>query len=350
MSNLLVKSTSEIDEVQSLLSKELPSYRKAYSDRTAWLMSFISELAYIKFNPIIDSASKEYFLEMVSKLTKDSELKSLRKLIDMVGYDPDKETQKLKENSEFLNLKLIKTFDKNGTQAILLENEEYIFLGFRGTEPTSFKDIKSDVKATTKMCESGGKIHSGFDEAFAQVALDVQNFINQEEYENKPLFITGHSLGGALATIATKKLKHAGGISACYSFGAPRVGNDIWASNIKTPIYRVVNAMDPVTMLPPGRDTITGLAWALGFLPYLGKTIKKALVEKLGGYYHSGDMRYLTVTQPSDHKNVRLLYSVSIIYRVRGFIGNKLSFGKIPNDHSISIYRSKLKVIAIRRN
>ena len=67
-----------------------------------------------------------------------------------------------------------------------------------------------------------------------------------------PLFITGHSLGGALAMIAAKKITHKGGNAACYTFGSPRVGDEVWISNIKTPLYRVVNAADCVTMLPPG--------------------------------------------------------------------------------------------------
>ena len=74
-------------------------------------------------------------------------------------------------------------------------------------------------------CETGGKIHSGFNEAFSQVSVEIQTILNKEEYKNKPLFITGHSLGGALAVIAAKKLTHKGGMAACYTFGSPRVGD-----------------------------------------------------------------------------------------------------------------------------
>jgi len=171
MSNILIKSTEEIEEIKKLLAKDFPSYRKAYSDRTSWLMAFISELAYIRFNPIFKGSSKEHFIKQVSKLVANKDIKALNTLIEIVGYDADEEKKKLEENVKFLNLKLIKTFDNNGTQAILLENDTYIFLGFRGTEATSMKDIKSDVKATIKTCKTGGKIHTGFDEAFSQVAV-----------------------------------------------------------------------------------------------------------------------------------------------------------------------------------
>lgn len=328
----------------------MPSYRKAYSDRTSWLMAFISELAYIRFNPIFKNSSKERFIKQVSKLIAKEDIKVLDMLIETVGYDADEEKKKLEENVKFLNLKLIKTFDNNGTQAILLENDTYIFLGFRGTEATSMKDIKSDFKATIKTCETGGKIHTGFDKAFGQVAVEIQQFLNQDEFKDKPLFITGHSLGGALATVATKKLTHKGGIASCYTFGSPRIGNVDWATGIKTPIYRVVNAVDPVTMVPPSGVTIEISSWVLGFIPYIGSAIKKFLLLKFGGYYHCGNMRYISICKAGNYDNVKLLYSVSFIFRARAFLKNNIPGSKIPADHSITIYRNKLKVIAINKN
>lgn len=350
MPNVLISSTAEIKEIEDLLNKSLPNYRKAYSDRASWLMACISELAYVKFNPIFKDSTKDYFIKKVSELVDENKIKSLNSLISIVGYDAEKEKEKLKENVEFLKLKLIKTFNHKGTQAILLANNEYIFLGFRGTEPTSIKDIKSDAKATVKACVSGGKIHSGFDEAFSQVSVEIQQFLNQDDFKDKALFITGHSLGGALATVAAKKLSHKGGIAACYTFGSPRVGDIEWTTGIKTPIYRIVNAADPVTMLPPGVETIGVIAWASGFIPYFGRKIKEMLLSKFGGYFHSGDMRYLSNCKDGDYDNVQLLYAVSIMFRINAFLKKKVSFIKIPADHSISVYRKKLKVIANSRN
>lgn len=350
MTNILIKSTAELEEIENLLAKELPSYRKAYSDRTSWLMAFISELAYIRFNPIFKDSSKAHFVKLVTQLVGESDIKSLNKLIDTVAYDAGAEKKKLEENANFLNLKLVKTFDTNGTQAILLENDTYIFLGFRGTEATSIKDIKSDINAVTKVCESGGNIHSGFDDAFSQVAVEIQKTLNLKKYKNKHLFITGHSLGGALATIAAKKMTHVGGIAACYTYGSPRVGNVDWAMGIKTPIYRVVNAVDPVTMMPPSGVLIEIASRVLGIIPYVGATIKKLLLSKFGGYYHCGDMKYLSICRAGDYENVQLLYGVSLLFRAKTFLKNNIPASKIPTDHSITVYRNKLKVIACKRN
>ena len=54
-------------------------------------------------------------------------------------------------------MQLEDTFDNDGTQAILVSNDKFIALAFRGTEATSIKDIKADVKAKTTQCEKGGK-------------------------------------------------------------------------------------------------------------------------------------------------------------------------------------------------
>lgn len=347
---MLVNSPTEVQEVKSLLNLSLPSYRQAYSDRTCWLMACISELAYVRFNPIFKDSTKEYFVREISKLVDENKAKSLEKLIDIVGYNPQEEEKKLKENVEFLNLKLVETFDNNGTQAVLLKDDKYIYLGFRGTEATSIKDIKSDAKAVRMTCETGGNIHAGFHDAFNLVYLEISQSLGKDEYKNMPLFITGHSLGGALATVAAKKLAHTGGIAACYTFGSPRVGDTEWVENIKAPIYRVVNAADPVTMLPPGTETIGVISWALGLIPHFGPRIKNILLQKFGGYYHCGDMRYLTNCNPGNYSDVKLLYAVSWWFRIKAFISKKASFLKIPADHSIVVYRKKLNVIAKNRN
>ena len=201
-----------------------------------------------------------------------------------------------------LRMKVLEAFDSDGTQAILVSFGKSIALAFRGTESNSIKDIKADVKAKTTQCETDGKIHSGFKEAFDTVASDIQNRIDQRDLQNKPLFITGHSLGGALATIAAKKLSHQGGIAACYTFGSPRVGDDEWIAGIKTPIYRIVNAADCVPMLPPGDEIITVISWPFRVvswvrIPYISswaEAFSRWGLSNFGGYLHCGNMRYMT--------------------------------------------------------
>jgi len=351
MANILVNSESESNQVNDLLNKEIPSYRQAYSDRTAWIMSCMSELAYIRFNPLFSNEKqKDYFIDNISKLIDKNKKSSLLSLLDIVGYDHNEEKKNLETELGTLKMQLIETFDTNGTQAILVSFKNFIVLSFRGTEATSVKDIKSDANGKTTACETGGKIHTGFKEAYDQVRFDIEKKLSESELQEKPLFITGHSLGGALATVAAKKLTHKGGVAACYTFGSPRVGDEEWIENIKAPIHRLVNAADCVTMLPPGSETITALSWLVNFIPWVGQSLRPVLLSNFGGYLHCGNMRYLTNCPCGEFNKVKLLYSVSIIHRIKGLIIKKLPWKSFLSDHSISVYRKKLTIIAQNRN
>lgn len=348
MTNRLAGSPADVKRMEEMLTKAgPPTFRKAFSDRTAWHMACLSELAYLKFNPLMGD---DNLISRLSGLIDDGRMQSLLLLIEEFGYDHDKEAMDLKQSLQFMGLNLCKTFDEDGTQAFIASNKEYAVLSFRGTEPASIKDIKADANAKLVDCESCGKIHEGFDNAFKSVAQDIQAELNNGKYTDLPLYITGHSLGGALATIAAKKLTHIAGIAACYTFGSPRVGNEEWVSDIKTPIYRLVNAADPVTLLPPGDEFITPISWVIGFLPSVGEKLSSWLSTKFGGYLHCGNMRYMTNCKKGVYVDVKLLYSVSLLYRIKGWFAHQRQATKIPSDHSIAIYRKKLFVVAEKRN
>ena len=286
MTNMLASSQIDLNRVKGLLNKGGPPvYRKAYSDRTVWLMACLSELAYIKFNPsILDDKRKIFLQENILKSLNENKKTALLKWIDLLEYDHVEERKKLERELKTLGMDIIKTFDRNGTQATLISYGISVVLAFRGTESTSLKDIKADVDARTTQDETGGKIHTGFKEAFEEIYWDIREELNKDTLKDKPLFITGHSLGGALATIAAKKLSHKGGIAACYTFGSPRVGDEEWIADIKTPVYRLVNATDCVTMLPPSGVVISTIGWIAGCLGPLGKLFKSWLSPNFGGY------------------------------------------------------------------
>lgn len=227
MSNLIIQSKEELTKTKELLYRKIPSYRQAYSDRTCWLMACMSELAYARFNPMISDRQLKLLMQRVATVLKEQDQKTLRQLIESFSYNDQQELENLNESLDTFEFKLNKTFDKNDTQAILVTNKSLnlLVLAFRGTEKNSIKDIKTDAKAKITNDGNAGKMHQGFKEAYEQVAEQIQQTLDQEPYSNMPLFICGHSLGGALATIAAKKIVHKAGLAACYTFGSPRVGN-----------------------------------------------------------------------------------------------------------------------------
>ena len=65
-------------------------------------------------------------------------------------------------------------------------------------------------------------------------------------------FVAGHSLGGALALMATAELANhddpdvRDSIAACYTFGCPRAGDASFDLFVKAPLYRITNGVDLV--------------------------------------------------------------------------------------------------------
>ena len=202
-------------------------------------------------------------------------------------------------------------------------------------------------------------MHSGFYDAFENVQSMVEKTINGPGACGQAALRDGDTASAERwATVAAKKLEHPGGIAACYSFGAPRVGDDDWIAEIKTPIYRLVNSADCVTMLPPSSESVALIAWCLRLvskthIPFASPAsgwLASKLAASFGGYLHGGDMRYLTNCPPGTYGQVKLLYAVGLFRRLYGFWVKKWPLRKFLNDHSISVYRRKLMVVAERRN
>lgn len=340
---------------RNLLALSVPNYRQAYSDRTAWLMAYLSELSYIRFNALLPSKLQRVGLETaLNRLLGEASQSTISKIVQLVDrqlYDHHAERDKLELELNALNQAvLLSPFDsQTGTQAILVEMSFGYVLAFRGTEANRFNDIKTNALGVLTKCQTSGRVHTGFNAAYNAVEPKILAAL-AELSKPKPLFITGHSLGGALATIAAKRLHFKHGIAACYTFGAPRVGDAAWIADIKTPIYRLVNAIDAVTLLPPSSVTLGVFSRLIGLIPFVGETAKSFLLNRFQGYLHGGNMRYLTDCPTGDYSSVKLLYSVSLLFRLRASVISRLPYNKFLADHAISIYRKKLAIVAQQRN
>jgi triacylglycerol lipase len=262
-----------------------PLTRAAYSDRMAWILASMAHLAYDRYED--NRMARKLF---IAKLQGG-------------GF------------------KLIKTFysKETDTQAFLAESEDgYAVLAFRGTEISKREDMKIDIEAT-KISVLDGRVHSGFRIAYESVAKDIE--ANVLKLNGIPLYITGHSLGAALATVATQRLEHNPRIreiiAACYTFGSPRVGDNHYDIEFKSPIYRVVNTTDIVTIIP--------------------------LLAM--GYIHIGDVRFLGNKDGDFRRGVPILQRSYLF-----FLTLFRFFGPVVGAHAIVEYRRKLGAIVQKRN
>jgi triacylglycerol lipase len=146
-------------------------------------------------------------------------------------------------------------FDKRETQAYAIANDKMIIIAFRGTEPEKLEDWMTDADLDF-VDGMGGQVHEGFNRALTYVYQDILAKIAEFQTNGQSLWFTGHSLGGALATLAVAKLRYENDkpIYGLYTFGQPRVGNRdferTFNGDFKPRAFRFVNNNDVVPRIP----------------------------------------------------------------------------------------------------
>jgi triacylglycerol lipase len=95
-----------------------------------------------------------------------------------------------------------------------------------------------------------GQVHLGFADAVDAVWPEVCDLLGPPSH-CPPLWVTGHSLGGAMATLASVRLTYAGyTVRAVYTYGSPRPGDQQFQKAYNLVNYRLVNDNDLVPHLP----------------------------------------------------------------------------------------------------
>lgn len=186
-----------------------------------------------------------------------------------IAYLPEPEGQARFKEELGLDARLISV---GNTQAYIATNDDHIVVAFRGTEaPTSIDGLKDwlltdavnllivpEGRLGTDLIAAGvgARFHQGFVNAIGEIWDPVLAAVNDEvKKSDRPIWITGHSLGGALAMFASwlfpRKYVN---IHQVYTFGAPMIGNaaavQAFDENFPNKVFRYVNGPDPVPKLP----------------------------------------------------------------------------------------------------
>jgi len=286
----ITESRRALGEVAPLLANELadvPMMRAAYTDRMGVVMAKLAMLGYIAF----EDQSRRLVLEDV---------------LNVAG------------------MKLAGLWAVGGTEAFLAEAPQFYALSFRGT--TDKRDARTDFSIGVEKVRIAGfgedvVVHRGFYEAFQLISDGIRIALNATD-KAKPIYITGHSLGGALALVASAALAgadHLGGrIAAVYTFGAPRVGGRGFERAVKAPHYRIVNEGDVVPLIPP--------SWIFG-------------------YRHTGVLYLLAKGKVRPVRSRQ--WFVTFFLALRGILLWPFSRTLLFLErHAISLYASRLEVIA----
>lgn len=154
------------------------------------------------------------------------------------------------EDSQFTS---VLATSKNSAQAALIEHEKYLCIAFRGTDEIA--DWLDNINAFPEKVLFG-EFHRGFWNSVNNVwDILFAEYLLLREKKKRPLFLTGHSLGGAMATIAAARLIHRDlPFTSVYTFGQPRAVTSetarVFNSEAKNRFFRFQNNNDIVTRIP----------------------------------------------------------------------------------------------------
>lgn len=160
--------------------------------------------------------------------------------------------------------------ERADTQAFAFCDDDVAVVSFRGTEPKVLNDILTDVRFRQNPFSSDpalaglGAVHGGFAGALDAVHGEMvawlrTRWLGSARAGERVLYITGHSLGGALATLFAARLASDAAARdwrfQVYTFGCPLVGDRAFAAAFDRltlgRVFRCVHGADAVTQVPP---------------------------------------------------------------------------------------------------
>lgn len=195
--------------------------------------------------------------------------------------------------------------------SFIASNSELVVVHYRGTSDTKGWFLNSRFYTLEANTEGDGELqfkgfmHGGFKQAYKSIKTDFEAALKNHSSGDKPIYFSGHSLGGALTTISAARAKLNGhNVAGVYTGGQPRLGDPVFSDHINGLIaglhFRLIFEDDMVARIPPTKeasstfintvasnDLITGAV--AGIVSAIGNaTLKKA------NYVHRADSIYLS--------------------------------------------------------
>ncbi|EOC5808351.1 lipase family protein [Cronobacter turicensis] len=207
---------------------------------------------------------------------------------------------------------------EGGTQLFYVSNATQLIVSWRGTEADKFADIIADGSFRSTPCPniiSGGRGHKGFLNAYELAVSKFDENFNVDIPKlsrDRELFITGHSLGGALTLIQAAVLKSYNPL--IYTYGMPRIFSVSTISQLdEITHFRHVNDSDSVTSVPPAKELDNELydKWGpdgviYGFAGSVSEMLIQSAGVKFGDPYgHHGNIVVFMTAEQSSLKTLK---------------------------------------------
>jgi hypothetical protein len=135
---------------------------------------------------------------------------------------------------------------------------------FRGTNPAEIQDWYINLNNRAQKTDHGN-VHAGFWNGYDSLHGQLIKILQSRK--TKRVWITGHSLGGALAVVCSYRLSSMENleIAGVMTFGQPKVGNSVFCKHMEATLsgrmVHFVNESDVVPRVPPSFDHFGSLVW-----------------------------------------------------------------------------------------
>jgi len=190
-----------------------------------------------------------------NRLNKDKALQMLSYAADAYGDENmaiPEGSSKVYEN---------KGYGDSAKFAVYKTSDGKAIFSFKGS--STIKEFAHDFRSSLVDNKYGtGKVHQGFLDLYKEMQGDIQKQMAKLQSEGiTNIEATGHSLGGALATMFAGQ--YGNQVKEVYTYGSPRVGDKAFADSVVSQvgidnIYNVQNLLDPISKIAKNNYEMVG--------------------------------------------------------------------------------------------
>lgn len=267
-------------------------------------------------------------------------------LCSQIAYEPP---MNAKGSFEKLGFQSTDTIVKGSMLGYVVSVNDAVVVAFRGTDDELdwFTNLDSVMVSTPD-----GPIHRGFQNAYLSLKPQIVELLRR--HEPKYLWITGHSLGGALAVACAFDLvehEHHE-LTGVMTFGQPMVAGQQLANHLDDLLFdrfaHFVNEADVVPRVPPGLTHCGSLVWFVNGGIRRSKP-KRATYGATPSRVPSAEQgEVLEPLSESEFEQRKAeLRSTRAVKRLPD--GRPLYGGSLPfiEDHSIDLYLGKVRKLVV---
>jgi hypothetical protein len=184
-------------------------------------------------------------------------------------------------------------------------------------------------------------VHSGFFDATTTVVDQVVALINSfNPGADNPVYVTGHSKGGGVASILAYILSQNRGIPVqpLVTFASPKPGDTVFQAGFQNVLTqtRYENYDDIVPLLPPATSFINLVVNVLDMIPVIGPDLAKLFESAKGwNYVPVGSQEFITSSFQVQANYPVEIQTLNVVLEFGSDLWNE-DFTSFGNAHSLA--------------